>query len=98
MQVESTSQPMLTLDEANEGTISAFNQAMNKYSQRISTVNAKGKKGHNTGQKGLLRDKKDKTRPFRTKGLKGHLFGSVLWPFCPVLCPFLPFALTVEIR
>ena len=38
MQVESTSQPMLTLDEANEDTISAFNQAMNKYSQREALV------------------------------------------------------------
>ena len=33
-----------------------------------------GQKGHNTGQKGLLRVKRDKTRPFRTKGQRGHLF------------------------
>ena len=38
MQVESTSKPRLTLDEANEGTISAFDQAMNKYSQPEALV------------------------------------------------------------
>ena len=40
-----------------------------------------GEKGHNTEQKGHFKDKRDKTRSFRTKGLKGHLFGSVffLW-------------------
>ena len=36
-----------------------------------------GQKGHNTGQKGLLRDKSDKMRPFRTKGQRVHLFDSV---------------------
>ena len=32
------------------------------------------------GQKGLLRDKRDKTRPFGTKGQKGHLFSPVFFP------------------
>ena len=39
-----------------------------------------GQRGHNTGRKGLLRAKRDKTRPFRTKGRKEHLFGSVFFP------------------
>ena len=39
-----------------------------------------GQKGHNTGQKGHFRDKRDKTRSFRTKRQKGHLFGSVFFP------------------
>ena len=39
-----------------------------------------GQKGHNTGQKGLLRDKRDKTGPFRTKGQREHLFGPVFFP------------------
>ena len=38
MQVESTSKPMLTVDEANEDTISAFDQLMNEYSQREAPV------------------------------------------------------------
>ena len=37
-------------------------------------------KGHNTGQKGHFRDKRDKTRSFKTKGQKGHLFGSLIFP------------------
>ena len=38
MQVESTSKPVLTLDEANEDTINAFDQSMNKYSQQEKLV------------------------------------------------------------
>ena len=39
-----------------------------------------GQKGHNTGQKGLLGVKRDKTRPFRTKGQEGHLFSVLFFP------------------
>ena len=38
MQVESTPKPILTVDEANEGTISAFDQLMNEYSQQEKVV------------------------------------------------------------
>ena len=44
-----------------------------------------GQKGHNTGQKGLLRVKRDKTSPFRTKGQKGHLFGPLFFPWALVV-------------
>ena len=36
--VESTSKPTLTVNEANEGTISAFDQLMNEYSQQEKLV------------------------------------------------------------
>ena len=44
--------------------------------RRTKKDTTQGKKGHNTGQKGHL---KDKTSSFRTKGLKGKLFGSVFF-------------------
>ena len=38
MQVESTSKPVLTLDEANDEQISAFDELMDEYSQREALV------------------------------------------------------------
>ena len=38
MQVESTSKPILTVDEANEDTSSAIDQLMNEYSQQQKLV------------------------------------------------------------